>query len=486
MTTRRRRWDVLLSAALFLLLALLFVPECDDCYFIYWDFASWKDFLLVRPIPQEGVVLGVPSNGRYLGNLLGLILGKLAFSPLWPLRVLILGGGMLGLTLLLSRFFQGGPAGGRESFALALFLVVWAPWGIWQQVYSWSAAWANYLAPTLLLLPVLLLLRPGRPDRWPLVLLLSLSIGLFTEHNTAYLVLLSSAMALAGLVPALRGLLPAPSLRAALLAGSWAGLALSMTNSVFAQVDSGLRGVGLDLARDNLPVIFTEVLLRPIPLCLTISLLLLWLVRRQGCPRWRLWACLLLPLHLYIGYDRLLVVLKRRDLYREECLWLGLALALLWLILAVEWRGGADRRELWFWVASLLVVTGPMLVVSPVNARMFFSSYLFLCLAASVLFRRARAEGLRPLTRLNRAAAAAGVLLVAVYACNAAVWVHRLDTARAQADGGASQITLPLVPFPQFTANEMAGKGDIVYLVYHQQPWDISFTFVPYEDWAEG
>ena len=37
-----------------------------------------------------------------------------------------------------------------------------------------------------------------------------------------------------------------------------------------------------------------------------------------------------------------------------------------------------------------------------------------------------------------------------------------------------------------FTANEMAGKGDIVYLVYHQQPWDISFTFVPYEDWAEG
>ena len=53
-------------------------------------------------------------------------------------------------------------------------------------------------------------------------------------------------------------------------------------------------------------------------------------------------------------------------------------------------------------------------------------------------------------------------------------------------DGGASQITLPLVPFPQFTANEMAGKGDIVYLVYHQQPWDISFTFVPYEDWAEG
>lgn len=284
MTTRRRRWDVLLSAALFLLLALLFVPECDDCYFIYWDFASWKDFLLVRPIPQEGVVLGVPSNGRYLGNLLGLILGKLAFSPLWPLRVLILGGGMLGLTLLLSRFFQGGPAGGRESFALALFLVVWAPWGIWQQVYSWSAAWANYLAPTLLLLPLLLLLRQGRPG--PLAPRPAPLPVHRPVHRAQYRLsgppLLRYGSGRTG--PRLRGLLPAPSLRAALLAGSWAGLALSMTNSVFAQVDSGLRGVGLDLARDNLPVIFTEVLLRPIPLCLTISLLLLWLVRRPGLP----------------------------------------------------------------------------------------------------------------------------------------------------------------------------------------------------------
>ncbi|MFR5781190.1 MAG: hypothetical protein ACLUEK_04790, partial [Oscillospiraceae bacterium] len=205
---------------------------------------------------------------------------------------------MLGLTLLLSRFFQGGLAGGRESFALALFLVVWAPGASGSRCTAGLRPGPTIWPPPCSCSPASLPARGGRPlapRPAPLP-----SIGLFTEHNTAYLVLLSSAMALAGLVPALRGLLPAPSLRAALLAGSWAGLALSMTNSVFAQVDSGLRGVGLDLARDNLPVIFTEVLLRPIPLCLTISLLLLWLVRRQGCPRWRLWACLLLPLHLYI------------------------------------------------------------------------------------------------------------------------------------------------------------------------------------------
>ena len=114
MTTRRRRWDVLLSAALFLLLALLFVPECDDCYFIYWDFASWKDFLLVRPIPQEGVVLGVPSNGRYLGNLLGVLQAKLYVTPLAFLRGVLLGGALIALVLLLARRFRS-RAVGRPS-----------------------------------------------------------------------------------------------------------------------------------------------------------------------------------------------------------------------------------------------------------------------------------------------------------------------------------------------------------------------------------
>ena len=57
------------------MLGLLFVPECDDCYFIFWKFDSWQDLLLTRPNTQDALVVGVPHNGRYLGNLLGLILG---------------------------------------------------------------------------------------------------------------------------------------------------------------------------------------------------------------------------------------------------------------------------------------------------------------------------------------------------------------------------------------------------------------------------
>lgn len=481
-TKRRIPWGMAGAALLFLVLALLFVPECDDCYFAYWQFDSLRDFLLVRPIPEEGVVLGVPANGRYLGNLLGLVLGKLAFSDLWWLRPLILAGGLLALTLLLARFLPEGTVDRREAFLGALALVLFAPWGIWQQVYSWAAAYANYLVPGLVILAILLLLERNRPGGWPLVAVLALTGGLFTEQNTLYLVLLGTLLAAAGCIPRFRAGLPRLSLRLALLAGSWAGLAVSMTNSVLAQVDSGVRKLSLELVRDNLPILFTEVLLRPVPLCLCISALLLYVARKQGNRWWKLWACLLIPLHLCILRDRFLVVFRGRAMYREENLLLGAVLAGLWLILVLQQRGSG---RLWLYIVSLLVVTGPMVVVYPVNARMFFSSWLFLCLTAMDLYGRARTLGLRPVTWLRWAAAGAGVALVLVYFCNARLYVRRLDYARRQVEAGAVQVTLPLVPFPQFTVNEAPGKGDIAYLVYREAPWDVAFTFRPYRDYLD-
>ena len=34
--------------------------------------------------------------------------------------------------------------------------------------------------------------------------------------------------------------------------------------------------------------------------------------------------------------------------------------------------------------------------------------------------------------------------------------------------------------------NELPGKGDLSYLVYRDKPWDVTFTFVPYERRGDG
>ena len=58
MDTDRRRalslWDVGLVLAV-VVLAALFVPESDDCYFVYWRYDSWTDFLLTRPV--TGIII---------------------------------------------------------------------------------------------------------------------------------------------------------------------------------------------------------------------------------------------------------------------------------------------------------------------------------------------------------------------------------------------------------------------------------------------
>ena len=260
------------------------------------------------PSPQEGRGAGRPHPTASISaaTCWGLILGKLAFSPLWPPQGAD-PGGRDARTHPCSLPLLPGRAGERPGIPLPwpLFLVVWAPWGIWQQVYSWSAAWANYLPPPCSCSPLLLLLRQGpgplAPRPAPLPVHRSvLPASIIPPIWSSLLLRYGSGRDWS---PPLRGLLPAP-----VSPGRPAGRQLGRAgpehdpNSVFAQVDSGLRGVGAGSGPGQPACHLCHRGPPPphSPLCLTISLLLLWLVRRQGCPPG---GCgpPPPPLHLYIG-----------------------------------------------------------------------------------------------------------------------------------------------------------------------------------------
>ena len=130
---------------------------------------------------------------------------------------------------------------------------------------------------------------------------------------------------------------------------------------------------------------------------------------------------------------------------------------------------------------SLCILNGPLLFVSPVGPRNLFCGYVVLMLVAGELYTCARTQGLKSMNWLRFPLAGACVLLVALYACNFTVYHQRLEYAWEQVEAGAQSITLPLVPFNGWVTNEFPGKGDISYLVYRQSPWDVSFTFVPWE-----
>jgi hypothetical protein len=146
----------------FVLLAHLFPLSGDD-----WQWGSSWIF--------------ATFNGRYAGNLLERIITHF----LW-LRPFVVGLTVSVIAWILSRFWGTGRRG-----LPALLLVVFVPQSLFTQVYQWSAGFANYTFPVMLLLIVLVIvLRLDRaPTRLkiPLVIaLLTLSFlsTLFAEHIT--------------------------------------------------------------------------------------------------------------------------------------------------------------------------------------------------------------------------------------------------------------------------------------------------------------
>lgn len=470
------RTSPVLLLGFFFLLGLLFVPECDDCYFAYWRFASLKDFLLTSPITEDAQVVGVPANGRYLGNVLGVLQGKLYFTPFGFLRGLLLGGALAGLTVLLARRFQR--QGSGEALALAFSLVTLAPRGIWQQVYAWGAGFVNYLLPMAGLLLLLELLRRERPPL-PACLLLSFACCLFLEPVTILLCL--GGLAYAGYTLRWEKDRRAVGLVCAL--GAAAGTAVMFTHPGYTQVGSDTRAVGLELIQRNLTVIMTDTLIRPAAVTALISVLLVWLLRQQGST-WRPWAAMLVPIHLVCIADTLRDCFHAYNSYTTKRLLLACVLAVIWLLLLAQWRGGRVRTQVIWVILALCALNGPLLVVSPVESRNLFPSYVLLIIAAALLWSEAKGQGLPSVKGAWFPGLLACLLLIGVYGVNCAVYHQRLDLARTQAAQGAEEVTLPILPFSGWAVNEQQWKGDICYLAYRETPWDVTFHFVPYREWS--
>ena len=473
-TLRGGRLPAALALIGLALLGLLFVPECDDCYFVYWSFDSLRDWLLTRPSTAGVEIVGVPENGRYLGNLLGVLQGKLYFIPVVGpiLRGLLMGGALWALVYLLARRTQRGPVGRGEAFSMALALVLLAPRGIWQEALSWGAGLVNYLLPMVILLVLLELFARRRPPSALLAGALAFCGCLFMETTT---ILLAAGGCLCALL-----FRHSDRRRAAMgvWLGSWLGALVMFTASGYRSGTNADRRMDVSLALEHLRQIVTEAVVFPAAAALLISVLLVWLVWKGG-GRWKVPALVLVPLHLlqlwraaenWLGEPR----------YDGLALWVGLALAAAWCLLLLQVR---DSASVWAAVLALGLLCGPLLFVAPIGPRNFLPPYVFLSLIALLLYARARRAGLPALTGLAvplSALALAG--LVWIYGCNCLAYHQRLDFAQSQAEAGAEEVTLPLLPYRQWAINENLGKGDLSYLVYRERPWDVALTFVPWED----
>ena len=168
--------------ALMLFIALQ-VPYCHD----EWKWGSEERIRLMRQ--------GFPNyNGRYLGNLLALIITRSI-----PAKAVIISGGLLCLLHVTRKnlFSNGKMPDGKTGVFLTLlsvFLLLALPRSLFAQSYGWPAAFVNFVPPVILFLLYFNWTEPVysdgvmQPSGIRNVLSVPLGIGtqLFCEHVTLF------------------------------------------------------------------------------------------------------------------------------------------------------------------------------------------------------------------------------------------------------------------------------------------------------------
>lgn len=603
---KRKSWDLrhrsylLLLCAFFFVLACWFVPECDEYYFQYWSFDSLSDFIHTNPRDTGVLLVGIPANGRYLGNALGILQAKLYAAPGGVyLRAALFAACSIGLLRLLYGYFlqmtkisQEGDKLAEETgqmerrrllksggFVLCALLLVGAPYGIYSQVLAWGAGFANYVPPAAAMVFLWLNLfgkagngegRVGEAEkdgkkvslgRRIVLFLVAFAAQLFAEPVTVYFLFFGAALTADGWIwyrkmSRLQGGEAAAGKAAArrrtvlaawIFLGFLAGAVLMFSDSGYRQVGGDGRAVTVENMVRNLAIIASEVVVNHPLITPLLSLLLIAAAfcrlreeakrRQKSCEpysckpygrgfrgsnscgarsRWAMtyavWlvlTVLLIPLHVFLFRSNALVITDRLFAYENVNIFVGAAIAAIWIGLLALWSmgGGSQgkdsgqreagqpcsyvhtvRGRLWFWVGSLVVANGPLLVLYPIKSRHFFFSYIILCLVALELYGwlAGRIVWLSRtiMTRLMQAATiACCVGLLFVYCENNRVHQERMAYAKEQIAAGASEVTLPLLPYRAFVTNEGTSKGDISYVCYREEPWDVKFRFVLWEEW---
>lgn len=161
----------------FIIISYLIIPVGDD----YFWWGKNGHYLLTHNFFSTNSIIGGSSNGRYLGNILEILIMHSTISAA------ILYAGFM--TLLIWCIWKlTGKTTLSLIFSLSIFTIV--QFGYIQGVFLWYAGFINYVPPTVTLLLYLILINDAikRGFYIPSIFyfLLSFIGGLFVEHITLY------------------------------------------------------------------------------------------------------------------------------------------------------------------------------------------------------------------------------------------------------------------------------------------------------------
>lgn len=436
-------------------------------------------------------------NGRVLGNsfLHYFIDHKFVLC-------LIRCGTIFSIAWIICRFNE---ARGLIHFLAALALVFCLPKAVFAQTYPWAAGFFNYVPPVLLILLYLYLIRgifshqeikSSVPSLF-LVFFLGVSSQLFVEHMTVYNVVMAAAVAVWYLVVQKK----ISWLTVSYALGAMAGCTIMFSSPALKSGDYRTSPAGLDeliqMARKQYGIVSALTIGTNYLLTVLLSLVFLYLIYqgvKKGIGRRYLSVILSViltaaPFYFYAA----------NNLIKENFYINGSAIALLidiavtfgyfLALLATGVLYGetlAQKTKTVFLLCSILVLNGPLLIVSPIGPRNFYGSYILLiCLLFVHLPQILDKPETKEYLRVPIAVSFAVVFTLSAFMFTKIRETEQLRTQliSQQMAQHSQTITIPEFPYAGYLWGASDNRLQVHY--YYEKQGDITFNIVPYKQWKQ-
>ena len=480
-----------------IIISLNFIITGDDYFFLNTGFEVLIDSVFFNI-----------NNGRYLGNFCGIFISNLYKSQtLQYIRYMIMGTGLFLIILLCYKLSN---LKINESFIISALIILIAPSNLYREVYSWTAGYMNYLMPVLLVFTILYILKKYLISNKEVktidiffIIILGFCSQLFVEHITIYMVIMSLIL----FIISVKKNLNIKRLVIPLFISNLIGAIIMFSAKGYRSINSGdtYRNIEISsiyslikISIFNLLEMCKYIVIDNTFLSVTILLVCVFLIKKQQNNLIKskknviynilYWFVFLSIIYIFtVSFINLLEIPRTIRLIKyglDIVVTFIFCTILFYTIHIVDFK---DKYKLRFCYLSIILVSGPLIIVSPIGTRCFFICYAFLAIILMDMISYICRNKLVNLNYIKYISI--GLLSIVliqkmyIYYSIHSVYEERVNYIEQQMNEEKEVIAIPSLPFSKYVQNDTSYFIGQYY--YYEKTNDIKFKMIPYKKWVE-
>lgn len=483
---QQRKKYILLTiyGIIFLILFYLLPPAGDD--FFFHTPKTFSDFIATQKH------LYLTENGRILGNSCAYFFAE---NPI--LAVIFKTLVIVGIVNLINKVIGNSL---NWIWALIMLLCLVIPTGIFAQTYAWSAGFYNYVTPALILLfmfqKCIEVFNNEQSLKNSIILFGTGFMGcLFIEYYTTYSLIFGFCVL--GIYWFNKKKISIDLLAYNL--GTILGAITMFLSPVYHKISENedtYRSMSLSIshilsqARENYETVSNFTIGKNYIIVIILSILGMILIHNRKTVVSYLGRFVLIgaPIYYYLSTKLLVTNFSIRSSTLALCidLLVGISYFLIMLYAINVGVGCIEvKARCYVLLGSILILNGPLLIVTPIGPRCFYISYIVLVvligqIAKSMLSDNSilRMEGIMFWFLLL-----VGMLVYLFIGFHQhKVYSQKCAFIEREMEKKKEIIDVPQFEYPDFIHEPETLK--IGYKYYYNEPWDIEWNYIPYKEWC--